>query len=809
MAQRVIPGGRPLFGQDVERAKRLESGTMPLRRQCEPEEAARPAFSVGHGSLSVRGDWLGADATLCEIIGLEARELCATTLVAITHSDDVDEDLLQLERIGRGDAEAYHHHKRIVHKDGRVVWVSQIVWAITDDRGTRLHLSCQMSPAVAPQPPDAERRRVVATLNSIGEAVIAADASGRITHMNPAAETMTGFSITDALGQALDDVVKIMDEALGSQVNELTELCSVPGSVERGEAGERGTKASVARRDLTLVSRDATSKRPVSATCSAIRDGEGAPGGVVLVVRDRSEEHRAAASFRALIEASPELIVVHNGGTIVYVNQAVLKALGYETREELLGRSFIELIHPEDRESAEIPVVEASGERVDRTSDPPMVMRWFEKRGGLRSTETLSIPTEFDGQDAVVVVARDVTERNEIQQRLLRNDRMAALGTLAAGVAHEINNPLTYLLVNLEHVQRRLRALAASDSPIEELEADNAPDVLNKYVESLSHAVEGANRVRQIVRDLMTFSQGNIEHRGLVDVRGVVESSIQMAWHEIRHRAKLVKHLSEVPPVEANEARLGQVFLNLLVNAAQAIPEGEANKHEVRVSTREDDQGNVVVEVADTGAGIPRETLPRIFDPFFTTKTPGSPGSGMGLGLSISHGTIRSMGGELRVESAPGRGSVFRVVMPASKSYRGHGTNSSPIIRPLARKRILVIDDEPLVSNAIARVLADDNDVDVCQNAREALDRINADAKFDLILCDLMMPVMTGMDLYAEVVRVAPQVVGRMVFMTGGAFTPRARAFLESVSNPCLEKPLEMNKLRSLIGRAGEMVRSG
>jgi CheY-like chemotaxis protein len=306
--------------------------------------------------------------------------------------------------------------------------------------------------------------------------------------------------------------------------------------------------------------------------------------------------------------------------------------------------------------------------------------------------------------------------------------------------------------------------------------------------------------VRQIVRDLMTFSQGNVEQRGLVDLRGVVESAIQMAWHEIRHRARLVKNLHEVPPVEANEARLGQVFLNLLVNAAQAIPEGHANEHEVRVVTREADEGHVLVEVSDTGEGIDPAVLPRIFDPFFTTKRT----SGMGLGLSISHGTVKSLGGELRVETTPGKGTSFKVLLPAAKGYRGRSPASVPQIRPGVRKRVLVIDDEPLVGQAIARVLSDDNDVVTVSDAREALDRITSEGNFDIILCDLMMPMMTGMDLYAEVVRAAPQLAGRIVFMTGGAFTPRARAFIESVSNPCLEKPLEMSKLRSILARVGE-----
>src|SRR5579884_1201350 len=150
------------------------------------------------------------------------------------------------------------------------------------------------------------------------------------------------------------------------------------------------------------------------------------------------------------------------------------------------------------------------------------------------------------------------------EQQLVQRDRMAALGTLAAGVAHEINNPLTYLLVNVEHVLRRLRAASAADDPVAEL-VDGHAGGLGGLAQSLQHAVDGAHRVRQIVRDLLTFAQGNVEQRGRVDVRSLLESATQMAWHEIRHRARLVKTFADVPPVEANEARLGQVFLNLLI----------------------------------------------------------------------------------------------------------------------------------------------------------------------------------------------------------------------------------------------------
>jgi CheY-like chemotaxis protein len=276
-----------------------------------------------------------------------------------------------------------------------------------------------------------------------------------------------------------------------------------------------------------------------------------------------------------------------------------------------------------------------------------------------------------------------------------------------------------------------------------------------------------------------------------------------MAWHEIRHRAHLAKAMADVPPVDANAARLGQVFLNVLLNAAQAIPEGHADQNEIRVVTRTDERGNAVVEVSDTGIGIAAEDMPRIFDPFFTTKEGGS-----GLGLAISHGTVKDLGGEIQASSVPGHGSTFRVVLPPAKQWHTAPPASSQDVRVLARRRVLVIDDEPLVCEAIARALSEDADVECECEARQALARIAAGARYDVILCDLMMPVMTGMDLHAEVVRAAPMLAGRFVFMTGGAFTPRARAFLASVVNPCLEKPLDTGKLRSLVARARRVTTS-
>jgi CheY-like chemotaxis protein len=216
--------------------------------------------------------------------------------------------------------------------------------------------------------------------------------------------------------------------------------------------------------------------------------------------------------------------------------------------------------------------------------------------------------------------------------------------------------------------------------------------------------------------------------------------------------------------------------------------------------TRSDESGNVLIEVSDTGMGIPPENMAKIFDPFFTTKG----AMGTGLGLSISHGAIRSLGGDIKVTSVPGVGTTFRVVLPPAKTWRGSAPVSTHDVRTQVRRRVLVVDDERMVGEAIARALSEESDVDVVTEAHQALARIAKGESYDVVLCDLMMPVMTGMDLYAEIVRMKPELVGRLVFMTGGAFTARARAFLESVVNPCLEKPLDTSKLRSIIARSGK-----
>jgi signal transduction histidine kinase len=381
-------------------------------------------------------------------------------------------------------------------------------------------------------------------------------------------------------------------------------------------------------------------------------------------------------------------------------------------------------------------------------------------------------------------------ERRQMQEQLMISDRMASVGTLAAGVAHEINNPLAALVTNLDLLGRDLAALD---------EEHGLGERLHDLRAELDDARESAQRMRHIVRDLKVFSRSSDdEHTSAIDVHRVLESTLRMAHNEIRHRARVLRDYHRVPLVEANEARLGQVFLNLVVNAAQAIREGNAEHNQIRISTRRSSSGLVAIEVRDTGSGIDPENVKRIFDAFFTTKPAGV---GTGLGLSICHRLVRGLGGELEVSSELGKGSTFRVLLPAAAASEEVAPPSASAASTAAgrRGRVLVVDDEPMIAAAIGRTLALDHDVVLASAASVALQRIDQGEEFDVILCDLMMPQMTGMELHGALMKLKPTQADRMVFLSGGAFTTAARDFLDDVPNQRLEKPFDARQLLALV----------
>ena len=402
---------------------------------------------------------------------------------------------------------------------------------------------------------------------------------------------------------------------------------------------------------------------------------------------------------------------------------------------------------------------------------------WIRVRGRVSRRDAAGRPLRF------TAVVSDATERRRLQAQLELSQRMAGLGTLAAGVAHEINNPLASVSANLDFLAHELAGKG-------------------ELADVVAEARDGAERVRDVVRGLRAFSSPELAGRAAADVRAELEASIRLARNEIRHRARLeVRIGDDLPLVRARAHELGQVFLNLLLNAAQAIPEGHAEENVIAVEAERTGDG-ASIRIRDSGVGIPPRVLERIFEPFFTTKPHGV---GTGLGLAIAHRIVTDAGGRIEVETAVGEGTAFHVVLPAAQAEPASAEPPAAAperAREGARPRVLVVDDDPLVTRAVVRTLADRFEVATESSAADALARIERGEPFDAVLCDLMMPQMTGMELHARVAARDPALARRMLFMTGGAFTEAAARFVADSRACCLEKPFEPGRLREAIARA-------
>ncbi|MET0342184.1 MAG: response regulator [Polyangiales bacterium] len=406
----------------------------------------------------------------------------------------------------------------------------------------------------------------------------------------------------------------------------------------------------------------------------------------------------------------------------------------------------------------------------------------------------LKKPVDFDRLCTVIEQIILASERKRLASRAVELERIRALGLLVAGVAHEINNPLTYTVGNLELASVRQHAIMASP--------ERAAQLGPKLLENIESARDGAERIAFIVRLLSAFVRGSSDETQPVDVLRAIDAATRLAMQHIRTRARLSVDLGQLPLVRANEARLAQVFLNLLINAAQAIPEGKPEQNEIRIrAVHEDDK--VVIEVSDTGCGIAPELVSRIFEPFYTTKPADQ---GTGLGLSISRDVIVALGGAIGVKSELGQGATFRIELPIADAREEPAPANNGGARPapqatgaVAKQRILVLDDEPLIGEFLVGAL-DEHHVEATTEASEAL-RLAGEKSFDLVLCDLRMPRMSGIDFYAELIKRRPDLARAFVLMTGAAIDEELSRFLASQEVPILRKPFEMSELTQCVAR--------
>jgi PAS domain S-box-containing protein len=505
---------------------------------------------------------------------------------------------------------------------------------------------------------------------------------------------------------------------------------------------------------------------------------------------EREPNLESAALLSTVVNEIPAMVAYWDKNQRCrFANRAYEKWFGIRP-EAVIGITMKELLGP--LYALNLPHIERAlrGEEQEFEREIP-----DPAQGPARYSQAHYIPHVVDGQiQGFCVLVADITRRKRAedalqiaQHQLEVRERLAAMATLAAGIAHEINNPLAAVLGNLE------LALEALENG-----STDAADLRDLLLDARS----GADRVRDIVRSMRLLGRGDAVQRERVNLADCIEQSIAFAANSLRYRAQLSRELAPDLYVDANAAQLSQVFVNLLANAAQALPEDSPRQNEIRITARLEGE-QALVEVADNGRGIPEELQSRIFEPFFSTK---NAAEGMGLGLSISRSIVEGFGGALSVSSPGGHGSVFRVLLPSAPALtpateapaRQEQLHPSGFLSQ-KRPRLLIVDDEDVITGLLTRTLAKQAyDVATVNSGREALRTLEGDS-FDLVLCDLMMPDMSGEDVYREALRLRPQLARRFVFLTGGAFTPQGRQFLASVPVPVLEKPFPIDQLLRLV----------
>ncbi len=519
--------------------------------------------------------------------------------------------------------------------------------------------------------------------------------------------------------------------------------------------------------------------------------------------RLRERERWFGTTLESIADA---VISVDLSGRVAFMNPVAENLTGIKA-VDALGRPAREVLKLETREPGDA-VDDHPLERALRDRQTVAIAEATIRRPdqSTRLIDDSAAPVFDEGRLlGAVMVFRDVTEQTRLRHQAELASRLASLGTMAAGVGHEINNPLAVVVANVAFLAEGLRELAAHLADGESLEHPRR--ILAELLDSQGDTHAAAGRIAKIVAALREFARQE-DRPGQADVARSVKWAVRMTEHELRHRALLAVEVGDLPPVGLDEVKLGQILVNLIVNAAHAITPGNPTGNRVVVHAGVNDQGQVLISVRDTGAGIAADVLPRIFDPFFTTK---EVGDGTGLGLSIVHGIVSAAGGILDVESEVGHGTAFQITLPvaAPRTSPDADAPSADVARAEAAVtgRVLIVDDEPLVVQVVARVLAA-HDIVRATSGEEALRLVREGGRYDLIITDVAMGKLSGMTLYEELLRTHPDDAHRMVFLTGGALTAEVDAFLLTVSNTRIMKPFNPDELRRIVGHRIVLARS-
>ncbi len=622
------------------------------------------------------------------------------------------------------------------------------------------------------------------------------DASGRYTRVNQAFATLMGRTIAQLVGKRPGEV---MPPAEAAQAERADQRVLAEGRTHHFES--RWTSPEGVVRAFWVI------RFPVL-------DARGAVGLAGLAMEITDHERAAAAlphpsaRLRQVFEVLHDGVFIQHDGVLRFANQRMATLLGAGDPAALVGSSWRSFVLSDDHDAveAELARLEHSPPRTT-----PMIRRLRRRDGSVALVELTAIRVDDEGRSEFAVIVRDITSQRQREEQLQLNARLATVGALAATVAHEINNPLAFMMTNLHLLGQDLRAIATAPPTAQQLK------LMVGLVDDASHGVE---RIRSIVKAMGTLARETHDRVSRPHLLApLIDGALQLTSVTLRQRARLEVSVGPLPAVDADETELSQVLVSLLTNAAEAITSGPAQDHLIQVVALTALDGQAVIEVRDSGSGIAPEHLQRIFEPFFSTKA-SSPGAG--LGLSIARHVVESFKGQLSVESRLGVGSTFRVTLPPSAQAQPTATaertpaaaqrasvaqggepptpSSEAEASAAKRGRVLIVDDEPMIGKVLARGLRELHDTVVVTTGRAALAELEKGG-FDAVISDVMMPGMDGMSFFSELERRFPSMAARTIFISGGTFTPGTRELLERLPNPCLDKPLNLQRLTDLVGR--------
>jgi signal transduction histidine kinase len=629
-----------------------------------------------------------------------------------------------------------------------------------------------------------QRERALKILEASGDALIAWDREGRVTDVNRSAERLLVAGRSELLGMPIQEIFGAIP--LGPSTGQRLPLKTRGGRIVQVAAtvspvvGDPLVTAHALIRDLSEI---------VAAEHDAAER--------LSQLRELTEQHMV------LLDNAPLLIfrLDPESHEVLYLNRHAEHLFGVPAARALSMPGFLRDAHldPEGAIAFEEAVVVAKLGQV-----MPAYEARLRREGGepiIARGTIYPILSEYGRVVGIEGILLDVTSERAVRSRLLQADRLATVGMLAAGVAHEINNPAAFMLLGLDVLARSLASPQV-----------NMPTELEAQVRQLVVDLKDTGRrIVDIARDMRTFASPpprGAPHRTLVDVGRTIESALTITRAQIVEKADIDLLLAEdLPLVAMDDGRLGQVIVNLLVNAAQAVIEARLTRgplpegDKVRISTALEGEF-VVVAVDDTGTGMKPDVLDRAFVPFFSTK---SPEAGMGLGLAISRTIVESAGGTITAASPgplgdPPRGSRFVIRLPAYIPEESTPESAAFQATSLVRGSILIVEDEVLLGKALADQLSESHEVALVTNAEDALGRI-ARQRFDAVLCDVKMPAMSGEELYRAVAARDPEQARRFIFMTGVGFSPELQGFLAEVGAPMLEKPFPIRRALAIIAQ--------